>query len=68
MNRLKVVLDTNIYISAILFGGKPELLIQLAREKVIDIFISELILNELAKIFKTKFTWNHDQIYYTIEH
>ena len=30
---MKVILDTNIYISAILFGGKPEMLIQLAREK-----------------------------------
>ena len=67
MFRLKVVLDTNIYISAILFGGKPEMLIQLAREKVIIIFISELILNELARIFKAKFTWNNDQIYYTID-
>jgi len=28
-----VVLDTNIYISAILFGGNPQKIINLAREK-----------------------------------
>ena len=62
MSNIKVVLDTNVYISAILFGGKPETLITLAREKAIDIFISDLILNELVRIFKTKFGWNNDQI------
>lgn len=67
MGRLKVVLNTNIYISSILFGGKPEILIQLAREKVIDIFVSELILNELARIFKAKFNWDNDQIHFTID-
>jgi len=29
----KVVADTNIYISALLFGGKPEKVRKLAREK-----------------------------------
>jgi len=67
MSNIKVVLDTNVYISAILFGGKPETLISLAREKAIDIFISDLILNELIRIFKTKFGWNNDQIKILIE-
>jgi uncharacterized protein len=67
MPNIKVVLDTNVYISAILFGGKPETLISLAREKAIDIFISDLILNELIRIFKTKFGWNNDQIKILIE-
>jgi uncharacterized protein len=61
------VLDTNIYISAILFGGKPEMLIHLAREKVIEVFISELLLDELARIFKIKFNWTNEQIYFTID-
>lgn len=67
MSEIKVVLDTNIYISAILFGGKPEKLISLAREKVIDIFISDTILIELTRILKTKFNWNNEQIYFLIE-
>lgn len=67
MSKIKVVLDTNIYISAILFGGKPELLIRLARERAIDIFISDNILNELNRIFKNKFGWNNEQIYFLNE-
>jgi putative PIN family toxin of toxin-antitoxin system len=67
MSKIKVVLDTNIYISAILFGSKPESLISLAREKAIDIFISDKILNELNRIFKHKFGWSNEQIYFLNE-
>jgi len=67
MPKIKVVLDTNIYISAILFGGKPELLIRLARERAFNIFISDKIINELNRIFKNKFGWNNEQIYFLNE-
>jgi len=52
---LKVVADTNIYISAILFKGKPEKIRKLAREKKIKLLISEVILAEIAGILKRKF-------------
>jgi putative PIN family toxin of toxin-antitoxin system len=67
MSKVKVVLDTNVYISAILFGGKSELLINLGRERAIHLFISDLILNELIMIFKTKFNWNNEQIYFLMK-
>ena len=59
---LKVVCDTNIFISAILFGGKPELIIRHSKSKKIEILVSQDILAELSGILKRKFHWNDLQI------
>lgn len=59
---INVVADTNVYISAILFGGKPEEIRKLARESKIEIFISEIILTEITGILKRKFSWSDWQI------
>ncbi len=59
---IKVVADTNVYISAILFGGKPEEIRKLARESKIEIFTSEIILTEIAGVLKRKFSWSDWQI------
>ncbi|MCG2790999.1 MAG: putative toxin-antitoxin system toxin component, PIN family [Actinomycetia bacterium] len=54
---LKVVLDTNIYISAILFGGNPERIRKLSKEKKLEILISEAIISEVAEVLRKKFNW-----------
>jgi putative PIN family toxin of toxin-antitoxin system len=59
---IKAVVDTNVYISAILFGGKPEEIRRLAREGKIEPFISENILSEIAGVLKRKFYWTDWQI------
>lgn len=59
---MRVALDTNIYISAILFGGLPELPIRLARSRKLTLLISEPIIAELAGVLRTKFNWNQDQV------
>jgi len=64
---VKVVADTNIYLSAILFGGKPDKIRRLAREKEIELLISEQILAEIAGILKRKFDWLDSQISQTID-
>ena len=38
---IKVVIDTNIYISAVLFGGNSEKIRKLAKEGKIELLISE---------------------------
>lgn len=63
---LKVVLDTNIYISAILVGGKPEKIIDLAREGVIEVFISKLILTEIERILKEKLRHTDEQVQFEL--
>lgn len=51
----KIVLDTNIYISAFLFGGIPEKIIELAIEDKVALFISSPILDELKETLIDKF-------------
>jgi uncharacterized protein len=54
---VKVVLDTNVVASAMLWGGKPLDLMQAARQKQIYLFTSVSLLAELTKILdRPKFT------------
>ncbi|MFC1496486.1 putative toxin-antitoxin system toxin component, PIN family [Candidatus Margulisiibacteriota bacterium] len=50
-----VLLDTNIYISAILFGGNLKKIINLARQKKFQIIISEYIIWEIREALSRKF-------------
>ncbi len=51
----KVVLDTNIFISAILFKGEPGKIIDLAIKEAIEVYISEPILKEIEQVLVKKF-------------
>ena len=51
---IKVVLDTNIYISGILFAGKPREVLDLAIKGKIHVFISPDILSELRDVLSIK--------------
>jgi putative PIN family toxin of toxin-antitoxin system len=64
---LKVVLDTNVYISAILFGGKPETIRRLCKEGEIEILVSEAIISEIAEVLRRKFDWASWQISQVID-
>jgi len=63
----KVVLDTNVYISAIIFGGNPRKIIKLAQNQKIQIYISASILLEIAQKLKHKFSWNTNQVKHAIK-
>ncbi len=53
---MKVVFDTNVYISGLLFkGGIPSRLLDLARDKKFSLFISPEILEEFRDVLKIKF-------------
>ena len=54
---LRVVADTNVYISALNFGGVPDQVLTLARRRRIEIFVSRPILDEIEKVLKRKFQW-----------
>lgn len=47
---MRLVLDTNIVASAILWGGAPRELLQAAREKRVELFTSTALLAELTDI------------------
>ncbi|EKD91339.1 MAG: hypothetical protein ACD_30C00021G0003 [uncultured bacterium] len=53
----RVVFDTNIFISSIIFGGNPRQCLELARENEIELYISRAILLELSEKLEEKFLW-----------
>lgn len=57
----KIVLDTNVYISAFLFGGVPEKIIELAIESKVELFISAPILDELKEKLLEKFHYPEEE-------
>lgn len=61
-SKLKVVIDTNVFISAFVFGGKPLEIIKLLLKDKIELYISPFSINELIKILREKFDWEEDKI------
>ncbi len=51
----RIVIDTNIYISGIFWGGKPRAIVDLGRSGQVLIFTSLEIEEEVEKKLKTKF-------------
>jgi len=51
----RVVVDTSVLISALVFGGKPRLVIDLLSEDAIDAVVSVEILTELKRKVLSKF-------------
>jgi uncharacterized protein len=58
----KVVIDTNIYISAIFWGGKPRGVVDLCRNERILIFTSSDIEGEIVEKLRIKFRLAEDEI------
>jgi uncharacterized protein len=54
---IRAVFDTNVFLSAIVFGGNPERAFLLARERRIRLLVSPPILIEMASILREKFGW-----------
>jgi len=54
---LRIVADTNIYISALNFGGPPDQVLALARRGRVELFISKPILDEIEGVLTKKFHW-----------
>ena len=59
---MRVTLDTNIYVSALHFGGKPMQLLQMGLEGELDIAISQPILDETLRVLREKFGWSDDDL------
>lgn len=51
---MRTVLDTNVVASALLWGGTPERLIELAGEGRLELVTSEALLAELAGILERR--------------
>jgi uncharacterized protein len=67
MSTPKVVFDTNIFISAVLFGGNPRQCLELARAGKIELYVSRDILVELSQKLQEKFGWSRIDVNELIE-
>ena len=52
---IRVVADTNIYLSALMFGGLPGIFLDLALARVFDLVVSGALLDELDEKLLMKF-------------
>jgi len=60
---MNVVLDANIYVSAYLWGGKPDALLDRVAEELDTLFLSDDIIGELKYVFgKPKFDLSKERI------
>lgn len=59
---LRVVFDTNIYVSAALRGAPDETALQLADARRLHLLTSEVLLDELAGKLRHKFNWPEPRI------
>lgn len=67
MTKYKVVLDTNVYLSGIIFGGNSRHILDIAIKGKIAVVTSPVILLEISDKLKNKFHWNKEQIIVTIK-
>ena len=64
MPNTKVVLDTNVLISGILFGGNPRQILELVIQGKIDAYISPAILTEFKEVLiRPKFGLTHEKCF-----
>ncbi|MBE3088902.1 MAG: putative toxin-antitoxin system toxin component, PIN family [Actinobacteria bacterium] len=64
---MRIVLDTNIYISAAIIGRVCEEMLKICRFGSLEVFISKDIIIEIETKLKDKFFWNDQQIRIFIE-
>jgi len=57
-----VTADSNIYISALHFGGPPDEFLDLARNGIFELTISDDILAEVTRVLRDKFDWSREAV------
>jgi predicted nucleic acid-binding protein len=58
----RVVVDSNIYVSAIVFGGTPKSVLTLAEPGQFEICTSQAIRQEVERTLRQKFEWPQERI------
>jgi putative PIN family toxin of toxin-antitoxin system len=58
---MRVVFDTKVLISVLIFGGKPEVTLQVAMAKGVTLVVSAEILLELEGVLVEKFGWTPER-------
>jgi putative PIN family toxin of toxin-antitoxin system len=58
----RVTADSNVLVSALVFGGKPLTILEMAQAGEIELAISEPIINETLRIIRDKFYRSREQV------
>jgi putative PIN family toxin of toxin-antitoxin system len=58
-----VTADSNVYISALVFGGQPLQILSAARRGLIRLDISDPLLDEIHRVLRDKFAWSEDRLH-----
>jgi putative PIN family toxin of toxin-antitoxin system len=58
----RVLIDTNVLVSALVFGGKPAAVLQLVEALGIEVVVSGELEAELAETLVTKFGWPEERV------
>ena len=58
---MRVVLDTNVIISALNFPGNERLVLELALRGKFELYLSRFVLEEVAGVLTRKFDWDEER-------
>jgi putative PIN family toxin of toxin-antitoxin system len=59
---LRVVVDTNVFVSIFQFGGGISEILDLALQGTIELFTSQAIIEELRGVLQEKFHWSTERV------
>jgi putative PIN family toxin of toxin-antitoxin system len=59
---IRVVADTNVYVSAIVFGGTCEAILAVTRAGIVELFLSPAIEREMRTVLTHTFGWTQSQV------
>ncbi len=59
---MRIVLDTNVIISAVLFGGNPRIILESIQKKEFTAVTSPVLLSELADVLRKKFSFSIEAV------
>ena len=57
-----VVIDSNLYISALVFGGTPQQLFDLLQREKVRLYLSQFIIDEVSGTLVRKFGWTAENL------
>ncbi len=58
----RVVIDTNIYISALVFGGTPQRVFDVIQSDGLVLYLSDFIKDEVTGTLSKKFNWTRHEV------
>jgi putative PIN family toxin of toxin-antitoxin system len=61
-NSLRIVIDANVIISSLVFGGKPEKFIKTIIAEKINVYTSPQLVSEILDVLRKKFHFSEEKI------